>query len=152
MAFWSLKRMSAVVAVLLTSLWAFYSIMEARWFDGMLPAVLQTTGSAIVRRDASLFQIVMSFRYKSCGGATYSLPRRTLSAIDAQGLAFFAQARRSRAATDRHPGPPLAYQAWRRTPVPREWTSDGMWIGLGCMGWTWSRRSIYDAGVLLYDH
>jgi hypothetical protein len=145
MAFWSLKRTSAVVAVLVTCLWAFYSIMEARWFDGMLPAALQTKGSAIVRHDASLFAIILSVRYKSCGGATYGLSRRTLSAIDSQGLAFFAQARRSRAVTHRRAGLPLAYQPWRPTPVPPEWTSEGMWLGLACMGWTWSRNAIYAA-------
>ena len=145
MSFWSLRRVSVAVAIPLVCLWLFYSIMESRLFEGMLPAVLQTTGFATIGRDASLFEIIGLLRYKSCGGATYSLTRRTLTAIDTQGLAFFAQARRSRAASNRRAGLQFAYEPWRETPVPPEWTSDGMWSGLACMGWTWSRRDIYDA-------
>ena len=141
----SLKGVSAVIAIPLVGLWLFYSILDQRLFENMLPTSLQTTGFATIGRDASIFEIIGLLRYKSCGGATFTLTRRTLATIDREGLAFFAQARRSRGDANRRAGMPFAYERWRPTPVPPEWTSDGMWSGLVCMGWTWSRNNIYAA-------
>jgi hypothetical protein len=144
MAFWSLKRVAAAILIPVVCAWVALSILETRWFEGMLPAQLQTTGLATVGRDQSLLDIILTpVRYKSCGGATFTLTGRTLDAIRADRLAFFEQAHESRRGTGHRM--PFAYTPWRETPVPPEWTTSGMWIGLVCMGWTWSRLNIYNA-------
>ena len=145
--FWSLKRMVMIVAGVVACWWIVIAFIETRWFEGMLPAALETNGLASVSRDKSLPAIllegVMGVRYKSCGGATFSLTRRALAAIDAEGLRFLDQARKSRRDTGYRM--PLTYAPWRETPLPSEWTDHGPWLGLDCMGWPWTRARIFQA-------
>jgi hypothetical protein len=145
--FWSLKRAFVAVAIPIVFLWLMYSACETSWFEGMLPAQIETYGLASVSRDKSLPAILiegaMGVRYKSCGGATFSLTRRTLAAIEADGLGFLDQAHKSRRDTGHRM--PFAYGPWRATPLPSEWTDLGPWLGLNCMGWPWTRARIFEA-------
>jgi hypothetical protein len=140
----SLRRISVALAAPLVGLWVLYANLDSHRFEGMLPAELQTVGLANVSRETSRLGMMFTFdRYKSCGGATFSLTWRTLRAIKARRLASFDQARASRRVTNR--GYRLAYSPWRETPVPAQLTDLGPWLGLNCMGWPWERRRILAA-------
>jgi len=139
--FWSLKRALILGAILFAGWWTGTSIRATRWFVGMLPAALHTTGLATVGNDATLAHHLGLALYKPCGGATFSLTRGTLAAIERDGLAFFDTARQPRRLD--YPRPLDEYAPWRETPVPEQWTDNGMWLGLYCMGWASSRHDIY---------
>jgi hypothetical protein len=144
LVFWSLKRVLGF-ALPFVCLWAGYSCIETLWYEDNLPPALRTTGLATTGSDLHLFDLMTPVRSKVCGAATFTLTGPTVGAIKAQGLAFFEHARKPRG--DPRDRPRLAYEytAWRETPVPPAWTSDGMWAGLSCMGWTWSQLDIYEA-------
>ncbi len=49
-----------------------------------------------------------------------------IQAIESQGLGFFKDATQPRGRKSKYP-------AWRETPVPYTWTSEGAWTGLTCI-------------------
>ena len=142
-AFWWPRRALILVAIVLASWWMATRIRETWVLEGMLPAELHTTGLATVGYDATLFQRLGWLPYKSCGGAVFSLTTGTLTAIERQGLAFLDKGRKRR--RNDYARSLTMYAPWRKTPVPPDWTSNGMWLGLYCMGSAWSRNSIYAA-------
>ena len=79
----------------------------------------------------------------------HRLTPATLERIREQGLAFFENAREARGINpgQRHR---YRYAAWQETPLPRNYTRNGSWLGLNCMGWAWSdegRRAFEAARV-----
>jgi hypothetical protein len=143
--FYSPKRVLLALIVPFVCLWAGYSCFETRWYEGNLPAALRTSGLATTGSDLSLFDLLMPVRTKVCSGAIFSLTGRTLAAVKAEGLPFFDQARQPRGDPRTRPRLAVEYAPWRETPVPSDWAGDGMWVGLSCMGWTWSRADIHQA-------
>jgi hypothetical protein len=73
-------------------------------------------------------------RYEACGGALFYLAHATRDAIEKQGIAYFADALQGRGYPE---GSRRAfyyhYETWKETPVPHDWVSEGMWVGLHCM-------------------
>jgi hypothetical protein len=141
----SFKPLAQALVISLVCLWVGYSLIETHWYEGTLPEALETTGFATTGSDLQLFDLLMPVPVKVCGGAAFSLTRRTLAAIATRGLPFFDQARRPRGDPRNRPRLAYDYAQWRETPVPSGWTSDGPWAGLACMGGTWSGVNIYDA-------
>jgi hypothetical protein len=123
---------SVVVAAVL-----FWQIFETRFYRNAIPAEIglalnfATTGS-----DVSLWGALFRFDRKACGGAIFNLSDSTAGAIRKHGLDFLKNARQGRGyrgEADRS-FDYYSYRQWQATPLSPEWTANGPWLGLNCMG------------------
>jgi hypothetical protein len=111
-----------------------FAVYETHHFRKALPEILETSGLATTGSDLSLPVALLAFSREACGGAILTMTDTTRAAIEKDRLSFFAAASHARGYP---PGDRLhryyTYKPWTETPVPAEWTSEGIWIGLHCM-------------------
>lgn len=108
---------------------------ETNHYRNALPIELKTKGLATTGSDVSLLSALFALQREGCGGAIFNLTDEARHLIKTNGLAFFSNAKYGRGypAEDRlrHY---YTYQPWQETPLPSAWTSEGIWLGLNCMG------------------
>lgn len=113
---------------------------QESWYLAALPRQIETAGTVLVSEKSD-------FVGAGCGAAVFHLSTATVKAIEERGLNFFGSARVGRG----HPEPAESssansdyaakqrmhsyntYNSWKETPVPKEWTSEGVWSGLVCV-------------------
>jgi hypothetical protein len=113
-----------------------WSVLKTRFYRAAIPAEIEITFSlATTGSSMSVWEAVLPLRHEACGGAIFELRGTTLAAIRDRGLDALNDARQGRGYTDNTDRLfyYYSYKPWQPTPLPREWTSDGMWYGLSCM-------------------
>ena len=119
------KVLSLAFAGLIVGLWAYLTVLAALFYRAAIPEQLELTHSFPTRGSDG-----------SCGGAIFSLTDKAALSIETHGRDALNDAVRGRGYLD--PSTPrfhqYTYRPWQETPLPRDWTSEGTWAGLHCMG------------------
>jgi hypothetical protein len=131
------KLLLLIVGGLLAALVLNWFVYETRFYRAAIPAEIglsfdfATTGS-----NVSFLGAVFLFDRKACGGAIFELTDTTVAAIHERGPDFLKDARQGRGYAEKHHPRYYyySYQPWQPTPLAPEWTSNGKWLGLSCMG------------------
>jgi hypothetical protein len=114
-----------------------WTVFKTKFYRAAIPAEIGITfGLATTGSDTSFWGATLGFDRKACGGAIFELTDATVDAIRERGPDYLKNARQGRGYSDKtdrlfHY---YSYQPWQPTPLAREWTSEGMWLGLSCMG------------------
>jgi hypothetical protein len=113
---------------------------EVERYHRALPAALETAGFITSGNDTSYLAAFMPIRSEPCGGFVFHLSAATLKTIETRGLDFFKDARQGRGIGEGDPraASEFSYQPWQATPLPDDFTRNGSWLGLHCMGWMFS--------------
>ena len=124
-------------------------VFETRFYRAAIPADIGLTFNfATTGSNVSLWGAMFRFDRKACGGATFNLSDTSVAAIRERGVDSLKNARQGRGYTEKadRSFSYYSYQPWQATPLPSEWTSNGTWLGLSCMGLRDSvTRNILDA-------
>jgi len=86
---------------------------------GLLPDSIQISDVIFVEDDGG-------FR-ESCGAAIFRLSDSTKSALERHGLSYLKSATKPAASQN------FIYNDWQITPIPQQWTTEGLWYGLDCV-------------------
>lgn len=100
---------------------------QRRFFVGRLPALIQQVEVIPFGQRSHGFR-------GGCGAAIFSLSRDTHIALAERGLKYLETALHSR--DDGHSEMMNTYEAWAKTPLPRESKGDRGWQGLECLPFT----------------
>jgi hypothetical protein len=111
-----------ILALCVFSFWMFLRIERISYYKSAIPEKLEVNRVVLEGDDWSLMW------GKTCGGAVFKLSKSTIDAIESEGLDFFEDATQPRKRK-------YTYPAWKKTPVPYTWTSEGALIGLACVNW-----------------
>ena len=124
-------------------------VYETRFYRAAIPPQIELTfGLATTGSDTSIWEATLPIPLKACGGAIFKLTDTAAAAIRKRGLDFLIDAKQGRGYTDNRDRLfyYYSYKPWQPTPLPPEWTSEGMWLGLYCMRLGYSLgRSIVEA-------
>jgi hypothetical protein len=114
-------------------MWLGWRTISDLWYRDFLPSQIGVAGLLAEGDDFNPLLLLAYFiRHEACGGVVFRLLPETVTAIEREGLNFFAEARVGRG--HRH----WRYLDWRETPVP--WLHHKR-TELDCMGWTpWNGR------------
>jgi hypothetical protein len=109
-------------------------VLETRFYRAAMPPEIELAFDlATTASGMSLLEAATPLRHEDCGGAIFGLSNRMAASLRDRGA--LADARQGRGYTDT--ADPLffhySYEPWQPTPLPPEWTSEGMWSGLFCM-------------------
>ncbi len=108
-----------IFVIVLTPIVA-YEVFQYHWFSQVIPKQLEITYPISIGEESG-------FR-EGCGAAVYKLSDKTIEKIQKNGLKFFEGARQGRGYQfDNY----YTYEAWKVTPVPKGWVSEGSWIPCG---------------------
>jgi hypothetical protein len=108
------------LALSIVLFWIFLRTERISYYKSAIPEKLEVNRVVLEGDD-------WSFMWgKSCGGAVFKLSKSTINAIESKGLDFFDDATQPRKRK-------YTYPAWKKTPVPYTWTSEGAWTGLACI-------------------
>lgn len=113
------------LALCIISFWIFLRIERISYYKSAIPEKLEINRVVLEDDDWSVMW------GNSCGGGIFKLSKSTINAIESGGLSFFEDATQSRGIQSR--GGKYIYPAWKKTPVPYTWTSEGAWTGLACI-------------------
>jgi hypothetical protein len=116
------------LALCVVSFWIFIRIERINYYKSAIPEKLEITGVVLQGDNSSFSNFIWG---ESCGGGVFKLSKSTIDAIESEGLSFFEDATQSRGIQSR--GGKYIYPAWKKTPVPYIWTSEGAWTGLDCI-------------------
>ncbi len=116
------------LALCIVSFLIFLRIQRISYYKSAIPEKLEVNHVVLQGDNSNLSNFVFG---ESCGGGVFKLSKFTIDAINSEGLSFFEDATQSRGIQSR--GGRFIYPAWKRTPVPYIWTSNGAWTGLDCI-------------------
>lgn len=136
------KTLIVSTVLVIAAVWLYLAIHKTMFYRAALPAELGLTSELVTAGScADVLDMILPVRPKAAGGALFRLDAETLAAIKRQGSAFFDDALLGRGYGDpsRRVTYRYSYKPWQETPLPPEWTSDGMWLGLSCMGLNFGR-------------
>jgi hypothetical protein len=124
-----------VIACCLGTILLGWSVLNTKFYRAALPAEIGITFSLAITGSNTSFWEVGQPIHKACGGAIFELNETTLAAIRGRGLDGLKDARQGRGYSDNTDRLfyYYSYKPWQPTPLPPEWTSQGMWYGLSCM-------------------
>ena len=125
-----------VIACFLGTILLGWSVLKTRFYRAAIPAEIEITFSlATTGSSMSIWEAALPLRPKACGGAIFELSNTTIAAIRDRGLDALNDARQGRGYADKTDQLfyYYSYKPWQPTPVPSQWTSQGMWYGLSCM-------------------
>jgi hypothetical protein len=113
-----------------------WSVFKTTFYRAAVPAQIElafelpTMGS-----DTSYWEAALPIRHKACGGVIFRLNDGTLRRIRDRGINALDDARQGRGYADQADRLfyYYSYKPWQPAPLPPEWTSAGMWLGLYCM-------------------
>lgn len=108
--------------------WIFYRAERIIYYKSAIPEKLKIIHVILHGDNSSFSNFIWG---ESCGGGVFKLSKSTIDAIESEGLGFFEDATQSRRIQSR--GGKYIYPAWKKTPVPYNWTSEGAWTGLDCI-------------------
>ncbi len=129
---------TAVLFAIVALIWSSCERYTFKHYRRYVPAPIEITSVVTVLRDRSALTAIAD--REACGGAVLRLHKKTIAAIQQQGLAFFDNAR----VPATHQRPP--YKAWKPTPVPPFWAAAGRTrSSFECMGNSSWTRSILKA-------
>ncbi len=120
------------IVVILLSPFFVYETFQYYWYSLAIPAQIQITYPVSIGDEAG-------FR-EGCGVAVFKVSDKTIEAIQKDGLKFFDGATQGRGYPK--PNEPYSfsdrkklsdyhyytYEAWKETPVPNSWISEGSWM------------------------
>ena len=107
----------AFIVIVLFLAWLGRAYWVTVLYEAALPEELETVGFARAGSDWSVASLVT--RSETCGAAVFQLSDLTQKRINDEGIEFFSTALEARGVDT------LRFEAWRETPVPREWLGDG---------------------------
>lgn len=116
----------ALISCLVSNAW---QAEDDRLSLDLLPVGIDVHGHAETGSNVHLRRLLLPLRIEACGGSIMNMDPATLSKIKREGLAFLRSKRKARRVR-----PPIRYDPWQETPAPQEWSSEGLWSGLACMG------------------
>ncbi len=111
--------------------WIFLRIERINRYKSAIPEKLEINRVVLHGQDSTPLIFAFVIPVESCGGGVFKLSKSTINAIKSEGLSFFEDATQSRGIQSR--GGRYIYPAWKKTPVPYTWTSEGAWTGLACI-------------------
>jgi hypothetical protein len=117
---WLMKKFVKTIILILITLHVAWSVYEYFWYSSLIPAKIGIAYPINISGQSDLRE--------GCGTAIFGITNATADAISRQGIDFFSDAIYSRRSKDLY----YTYRAWKETPVPKTWTSEGAWPGLGC--------------------
>jgi hypothetical protein len=127
-----------------------WHVFETRFYRAAIPAEIGLAFDfATTDSNTTLSDLLSIAPLKACGGAIFKLTDTAVTLISERGLDFLKDARQGRGYTDKvdRSFHYYSYMPWQATPLAPEWTSNGAWLGLNCMGLRNSViRSIVKAG------
>ena len=109
----------------------FLRIERINRYKSAIPEKLEINRVVLHGQDSTPLIFAFVIPVESCGGGVFKLSKSTINAIKSEGLSFFEDATQSRGIQSR--GGRYIYPAWKKTPVPYTWTSEGAWTGLACI-------------------
>jgi hypothetical protein len=112
----------------LVSFWIFLRTERISYYKSAIPEKLEVNHVVLEGDNSSLSNFIFG---EACGGGVFKLSKSTIEAIKSERLDFFKDATQSRGIQSR--GGKYIYPAWKKTPVPYTWTSEGAWTGLDCI-------------------
>ena len=115
-----MKEFVKLIFLIIITLYAAWSVYEYYWYSSLIPAKIGITRAINISGQSGLRE--------GCGTAIFRLTNATADAISRKGSDFFNDAIYSRRSKE----PRYTYRSWKETPVPKTWTSEGTWPGLGC--------------------
>jgi len=115
-----MKKILEVIVLIISTVYVAWSVCEYHWYSGLIPARIGISYAINISGQSGLRE--------GCGAAIFRLTNVTADAISHKGSDFFNDAIYSRRSKASH----YTYRAWKETPVPNTWTSEGTWPGLGC--------------------
>ncbi len=127
---------SSLVVCLVIQGWRY---VRYRHYSKAIPSVIEVSSLLLSGENTSLWVLLVPMRSDHCGGAIFSLSRRTAREIQETGVEYFKQATYGRGSFGKHRTYKVSYGAWRETPVPTSWVKEGSWPGIYCI----RRRSRY---------
>ena len=115
-----MKKFVKIIILIFITIHVVWSIYEYFWYSSLIPAKIGITYAVNISGQSGLRE--------GCGAAIFGITNATTDAISRQGINFFNDAIYSRRSKDFR----YTYKPWKETPVPKTWTSEGTWPGLGC--------------------